>query len=86
MVITINTMEGYTKMIKEIKFSEDQSGFGLAFTDPATGIRNLVGIFDTQEEAYKYGQAGIKNITMIRPEVIIWNKKNYGEYHWVYKK
>jgi hypothetical protein len=73
-------------MYKEIEFSENQKGFGLVFTDPATGIRNLVGIFDTYEEASQKGQEGNKQAMMIRPEVVIWDKKNYEEYDWVYNK
>lgn len=73
-------------MYKEIEFSEDQKGFGLAFTDPSTGIRCLVGIFDTSEEAVQLGQEGIKQTTMIRPEVIVWDRKNYENYDWVYHK
>lgn len=73
-------------MYKEIEFSEDQKGFGLVFTDPSTGIRCLVGIFDTPEEAFELGQEGIKQTTMIRPEVVIWDRKNHDEYAWVYHK
>lgn len=73
-------------MYKEIEFSEVQKGFGLVFTDPSSGIRCLVGIFDTSEEACQLGEEGIKQTTMIRPEVVIWNKQNYEEYDWVYKK
>ena len=73
-------------MYKEIEFSEGQKGFGLVFTDPATGIRNLVGIFDTYEDACQVGQTGSKQSMMIRPEVVIWDRKIYEEYDWVYKK
>jgi hypothetical protein len=79
-------VEGGTVLYKEIEFSEGQTGFGLVFTDPSTGIRSLVGIFDTHEEAYKNGQKGSKQALMIRPEVVIWDRKNYELYDWVYKK
>lgn len=73
-------------MYKEIEFSEDQKGFGLVFTDASSGIRSLVGIFDTYEEADQIGQEGSKQSMMIRPEVVIWDRKNYEEYDWVYNK
>ena len=75
-----------TAMYKEIAFSTEQQGFGLAFTDPSTGIRNLVGIFTTYEEAFQKGQAGSKQALMLRPEVVPWNKTTYDEYKWVYQK
>lgn len=73
-------------MHKEFEFSEEQKGFGLVFTDPMTGIRNLVGIFETSEEAYQFGQAGNKQSSMIRPEVVTWDKENFEKYDWVYEK
>ncbi|MEM5767859.1 MAG: hypothetical protein AAGU23_05805 [Bacillota bacterium] len=73
-------------MYKELAFSEDQQGFGLVFTDPSTGIRCLLGIFDTSEEAFRLGQEGSRQTMMIRPEVVTWDRRNYEEYDWVYQK
>ncbi len=73
-------------MFKEIEFSEDQKGFGLVITNVTTGIRALVGIFDTYEEAYKIGMDQGKQQKGFRPEVIPWNKENYDKYIWVIHK
>lgn len=73
-------------MYKEFEFTEEQKGYGLAFTDPMTGIRCLVGIFDTYEEARLVGQDGCVQAMMIRPEILEWNRENYEKYDWVYKK
>ena len=71
---------------KELEFSENQTGFGLVFTDSSTGIRCLVGVFDTSEEAFKLGEEGSKQTTMLRPEVVQWNRETYEQYDWVYQK
>lgn len=73
-------------MYKEIEFSEDQKGFGLAATNVSTGIRTLVGIFDTYEEAFATGTELNKQQKMFRPEVVPWNRENYDKYIWVIHK
>jgi hypothetical protein len=73
-------------MYKEIEFSEDQIGFGLVFTNPNSGIRGLAGIFDTYEEAYQTGVERSKQVTVIRPEVVPWDREHYDKYAWVFNK
>ncbi len=71
-------------MYKEIKF-ENQKGYGLVVTDPVTKTRALVGIFDIYAEAYKCGQDRKNRKAVLRPKVVIWNKRNYDKYDWVFE-
>lgn len=73
-------------MYKEITFSEDQKGFGLAVTNLTTGTRALVGIFETRQEAEEVGEFRRKLGRVKRPSVVAWTKKNYDRYDYVFNK
>ncbi len=72
-------------MYKEIKFA-NQKGYGLAVIHPTTGTRALVGIFNHYYEAKNCGQKRLSMKTVKYPYVVIWNKRNYDKYDYVFKK
>lgn len=72
---------------KEIKWNPKQKGYGLAVTNPSTGIRALVGIFKTKSEAAKEGRYRLFVLqTVINPRVVKWNRQNYNRYDYIFKK
>ena len=72
-------------MYKEIKYNDNQKGYGLAVTNPVTKTRALIGIFENEADAYSLGQYRLHVLQSIKnPKVVQWNKKNYNKYDYVF--
>ena len=74
-------------MYKEIKF-ENQKGYGFLCTNPGTGTRALVGIFETRYEATQVAFNRCVELQTIMPDwkIVTWNEKNYNSVEHVFNK
>ena len=75
------------KVYSEIEYDPAQTGYGLAVTNPTTGDRALVGIFDTQREAEEEKEYRSRVLKSVKyPKVVPWTKVTYNRYPYVFKK